>query len=47
MPVVRGDQSDRRTKANDRWERDFPTAGLRFQEAVARYLRCKESIAAV
>jgi hypothetical protein len=41
------EEIDRRTKANDCWERDFPTAGLRFQEAVAQYLKCKESIAAV
>jgi HNH endonuclease len=41
------EEIERRTKANECWEKDFPTAGLRFQEAVAQYLKCKESIAAV
>jgi hypothetical protein len=29
------------------WEREFQTAKLRFQEAVAQYLKCKESTATV
>ncbi len=37
----------RMTQDDEYWEREFQTARLRFQEAVAQYLKCKESIAAV
>ena len=37
----------RMSQDDEYWEREFQTAKLRFQEAVAQYLKCKESTATV
>jgi hypothetical protein len=37
----------RMTQDDEYWEGEFQTARLRFQEAVAQYLKCKESAAVV
>jgi HNH endonuclease len=37
----------RMTQDDEYWEREFQTARLCFQEAVAKYLKCKEFTAAV
>jgi HNH endonuclease len=37
------EEIDRRTKANDYWEREFQIASLRFQESVKQYRQCKEA----
>jgi 5-methylcytosine-specific restriction endonuclease McrA len=41
------EEIDRLNKADDYWEKEFQAARPLFQEAVARYLKLKESIAAV
>jgi len=41
------EEIDRKTKANDCWEKENPDAMLRFQEAVAQYLKYKNSTVAV
>jgi len=41
------EEIDRINKADERWETEFQNARPRFQEAVAKYLECKESGAAV
>jgi hypothetical protein len=41
------EEIDRINKADEDWEREFQTARPRFEEAVAQYLKCTESIAAV
>jgi hypothetical protein len=41
------EEIDRINKADEEWEREFQTARPRFQEAVSKYLKCKESTAAV
>jgi hypothetical protein len=40
------EEIDRRTKANDYWEREFQIASLRFQQAVTEYRQCKEAATA-
>jgi hypothetical protein len=39
------EEIDRINKADESWEREFLTARPRFQEAVAKYLKCEESVA--
>jgi hypothetical protein len=40
------EEIDRKAKVNERWESEFQTARLRFQDAVTQYRQCKESPAA-
>ena len=38
------EEIDRINKADEYWEREFLSAAPLFQEAVAKYLKCKESV---